>query len=213
MQSIGHDVREGLRLPEARPLFSALVVVTFALAIGANATIFNVVNAVLLRALPYQDPSRLVLLYQGTASSASPIRFLGAGFRGVPGRDAKLHECRGVPLNRVQLSGLGQPERVPAARISAPLFDVLGVPLALGRPFTDKEDAGRQPVVILSDAIVAAQVRIRSIGRVDVRSASIGRRSPSSASRPGASRFPLAGRCSTIFLQTCMFRSVFRIRS
>ena len=153
MQSIVHDVREGLRLLRRAPLFSALVVTTLALAIGANATIFNVVNAVLLRALPYPDPSRLVLLYEGTASSAHPFGFSAPDFVAFRDGTRSFTNVAAFRSTEYELSGLDQPERVPAARISAPLFDVLGVPLALGRPFTDKEDAGRQPVVILSDRL------------------------------------------------------------
>ena len=153
MQSIVHDVREGLRLLRRAPLFSALVVITLALAIGANATIFNVVNAVLLRALPYPDPSRLVLLYEGTASSAHPFGFSAPDFVAFRDGTRSFTNVAAFRSTEYELSGLDQPERVPAARISAPLFDVLGVPLALGRPFTDKEDAGRQPVVILSDGL------------------------------------------------------------
>ena len=68
MQSLAQDLRYALRLLRRAPLFSALVVSTLALAIGANTAIFSVVNGVLLRALPYHDPDRLVVLYEGITS-------------------------------------------------------------------------------------------------------------------------------------------------
>jgi len=153
MQSIVYDLREGLRLLRRAPLFSALIVGTLALAIGANTAIFSVVNGVLLRALPYEDPSRLVLVYEGLPSYARPFGFSAPDFVGFRERARSYTGIAAFRSVEYELSGQDQPERVRAARVSASLFDLLGVPLAVGRGFTSEEDNGRQPVAILGDAL------------------------------------------------------------
>jgi putative ABC transport system permease protein len=153
MQSLLYDLRHAFRMLRRAPLFSALVVATLALAIGANTAIFSVVNGVLLRQLPYRQPERLVTLYEGVSSRPTPFGFSApdlAAFRErARGYDA-LGAFRTVEF---ELSGVSQPERVTAARISASLVDVLGVGPALGRGFTEAEDTSRQPVAILSDGL------------------------------------------------------------
>jgi putative ABC transport system permease protein len=152
MHSMLHDVRDGLRLLRRSPLFSALVIGTLTVAIAANVTIFNVVNSVLLRSLPYEDPSRLSLLYEGF-SSAPRWGFSPPDFRAFVERARSYTAIAAFRSVEYELSGLDQPERVQAARISPSLFDVLRIQLALGRPFTDAEDRGAQPVAILSDGL------------------------------------------------------------
>ena len=153
MRSILYDTRHAFRLLGRAPLFSALVIGTLALAIGANTAIFSVVNGVLLRSLPYSQPDRLVVLYEGIATVKTPFGFSApdlVGFREHARSYDGLAAFRSVEY---ELSGIDQPERVSAARISASLMDVLGVPPALGRPFTVEEDTGRQPVAILGDGL------------------------------------------------------------
>jgi predicted permease len=153
MQSLLYDLRHALRLLGRAPLFGVLVVATLALAIGANTAMFSVVNAVLLRSLPYAQPERVVMLYEGFASRAEPFGFSAPdlmAFRDRARSYAGIGAFRSVEF---ELSGVDQPERVPAARISASLLDVLGVAPAFGRGFTAEEDTGRQPVAILSHAL------------------------------------------------------------
>jgi len=152
MQSLFDDIRHTARTLRRAPLFSALVVATLALAIGANTAIFSVVNAVLLRPLPYAQPERLVMLYEGIGSmdaAGFSAPDLGA-FRDRARSYEALAAFRSVEF---ELSGVDQPERIQAARISAALPDVLGVAPALGRAFTGEEDTGVQPVAILSDGL------------------------------------------------------------
>jgi len=128
-------------------------VLTLALGIGANTAIFSVVNGVLLRALPYHEPDRLVVLYEGVVPGQPPFGFSApdyAGFRDRAGSFDGLAAFRSVEY---ELSGVDQPERISGARISASLFAVLGTPLPLGRAFTAEEDAGQQPVAILSNGL------------------------------------------------------------
>jgi putative ABC transport system permease protein len=152
MQSLLYDLRHAFRLLRRAPLFSALVVATLALAIGANTAIFSVVNTVLLRSLPYAEPDRLVLVYEGIGSH-SQIGFSAPDLVAFRERTRSYDGSAAYRSVEFELSGIDQPERVSAARISPSLMDVLGVSPALGRTFTAEEDTGRQPVAILSDGL------------------------------------------------------------
>jgi len=153
--SLRADLRQALRRLRTAPGFAAAVLLTLALGIGANVAVFSIVNAVLLRPLPYADADRLVMLWQDHRA------------RGVenpewqtPPDFADLREgtrtLDGVVAQRgwgVTLSGRGDPRRVRGAAVSHDWFRVLGVPLARGRAFTAAEDvAGGERVVVVSDA-------------------------------------------------------------
>jgi putative ABC transport system permease protein len=153
MQSLLYDARYALRMLVRVPLFSALVVATLALAIGANTAIFSVVNGVLLRSLPYHDPDRLVVLYEGISGINQPFGFSPPDIVGFRDRARSYEAMAAFRSVEYELSAVDQPERISAARVSAGLMDVLGVAPALGRPFTMEEDTGRQPVAILSDGL------------------------------------------------------------
>ena len=152
MQSLLYDVRHAFRMLRRAPLFSVLVIGTLALAIGANTAIFSVVNAVLLRSLPYAQPQRLVMLYEGIGSMP-PFGFSAPDLMAFRERARSYDGLAAFRSVEFELSGVDQPERVPAAKISASLLEVLGVAPALGRAFMEAEDTGRQPVAILSDAL------------------------------------------------------------
>ena len=152
MQCILYDLRYSMRAIARAPLFSLLVIVTLALAIGANTAIFSVVNGVLLRSLPFENPDRLVLLYKGV-SAQLVFGFSAPDFVAFRERARSYQAVAAYRTVDFELSGVATPERIKAARISASLLDVLGVRPALGRAFTNEEDTGRQPVAILSDAL------------------------------------------------------------
>jgi putative ABC transport system permease protein len=152
MQSILHDVRYSIRLIGRAPLFSVLVITTLALAIGANTAIFSVVNGVLIRALPFDSPDRLVLLYKGVTAQQM-LGFSAPDFVAFRERARSYDGLAAYRTVEFELSGVDTPERVTGAKISATLMDVLGTPPALGRAFTSEEDSGRQPAAILSDAL------------------------------------------------------------
>ena len=152
MQSLLYDVRHAFHMLRRAPLFSVLVIGTLALAIGANTAIFSVVNAVLLRSLPYAQPQRLVMLYEGIGSMP-PFGFSAPDLLAFRERVRSYEGLAAFRNVEFELSGVDQPERVQAAKISASLLDVLGVAPALGRAFMEEEDTGRQPVAILSDAL------------------------------------------------------------
>jgi putative ABC transport system permease protein len=153
LEILWQDLRYGLRMLGRNPGFAAVAALTLALGIGANTAIFSVVNAVLLRPLPYAEPERLVTLAYYHAMS---------GFEAAHEADflewreqAKAFEKVAAYTQRtVDLSGSGEPVRLNAAQVSADLFSTLGVGPALGRVFTADEDrAGGAPVVILSHAL------------------------------------------------------------
>jgi predicted permease len=152
MPSILHDLRYSIRVIARAPLFSVLVIATLGLAIGANTAIFSVVNGVLLRALPFENPDRLMVLYKGAAGQRT-FGFSAPDFVAFEQRARSYDGLAAYRTVDFELSGIATPERIKAARVSASLLDVLGVRPALGRPFTPEEDTGRQPVAILSNAL------------------------------------------------------------
>src|SRR5262245_54249487 len=138
------DLRYGLKMLWRNPGFTFVAVLTLALGIGATTAIFSVVNAVLLRPLPYRDPDRLVI-----ASQVQDRDFLRW-------RDqAKAFEnMAAFGGGTAVLTGSGEPEQLVVGTVSADLFATLGVAPALGRTFTPEEDTvAGEPVVILSNSL------------------------------------------------------------
>jgi putative ABC transport system permease protein len=144
METILQDLRYGARMLMRNPGFTLIAVITLALGIGANAAIFSVVNAVLLRPLPYRDPDRLVIVPVAEGRDFLRWREQAKAFESMAAYDG------GAAI----LTGSGEPERLSAPHVSADLFATLGVAPALGRAFTPEEDrVGGEPVVILSNAL------------------------------------------------------------
>ncbi|HLM57076.1 MAG TPA: ADOP family duplicated permease, partial [Pyrinomonadaceae bacterium] len=155
MKSLWQDLRYGLRTLSRKKGLTLAAVLTLALAIGANTAIFSVVNAVLLRPLPYPEAERLVRLGSSNPKTGveigtlSPPDFydLRAGGRVFEGASA-------VDGWSPSLTGGGEPERVSAARVSANFFEVLGVRPALGRGFVPQEEVrGNHLVAVLGEGL------------------------------------------------------------
>ena len=151
MSGLLQDVRYGLRVLRRQTTFTVVAVVTLALGIGINAAMFSVVNAVLLRPLPFEDPGKLVAVHEGVPTLGFPkIAF------SIP--DLMIYEqgqksFQGMAAYRnddLELSGSGEPARITAARISANLFLLLGVQPIVGRNFHADEDRPGVAVAILS---------------------------------------------------------------
>ena len=154
MLRLRDDLRYSLRVLLRSPGFSAAVVIALGVAIGATTTVFTVVNAVLVKSLPFTDPSRLVMVREELLMAKSgPIDFSAPDFRGFEERARSFEGLAAYNTKTYELSGIDQPERVTGLRASAELFGVLGVPPALGRTFTRAEDEGRVPLVVLSDGL------------------------------------------------------------
>ena len=155
MSNVMQDLRYALRMLLKNPGFSVVAIIALALGIGANTAIFSVVNTVLLRSLPYNDPDRLMIvrenkLPQFPGFSVSPGNFLD--WQKQSNSFEKLVAINGVAYNLV--AGGAEPERLRGARVSAGMFEMLGVNPLQGRTFMDEEDhPGRENVVILSGSL------------------------------------------------------------
>jgi len=152
LSSIAQDIRYGARGLRKSPGFTAVILLTLALGIGANTAIFSVIDGVLLRPLPYQGGERIVHLRQNIGNSD-----LNAGFSPLEVADyrAQTQSLRGVVEQHSMyftLLGRGEPMRVQTGVVSWQFFDVLGVRPILGRSFAeDDEKPGVAPVVLLGN--------------------------------------------------------------
>jgi putative ABC transport system permease protein len=155
MQSFWQDLRYGARMLAKRPGFTLIAVLTLALGIGANTAIFSVVNAVVLRPLPYRAADRLVMLW--TDDPKHNLHEEGTSYLNFKDWQAQSHSFEDLALchrnSIVTVMGADQPERMAAGRVSANLFSLLGVTPALGRVFSADEEARRERVVVLSHAL------------------------------------------------------------
>ena len=149
MENLLHDFRYAFRLLAKSPSFSAIAIITLALGIGANTAIFTVVNAVLLRPLPFRDSSGLMIVAEKSSFPIISTSYENyVDWRNQSHSFASLEATRGTTIT---LTGAGQPERLNARMITAPLLALLGVDAHIGRPFRPDEDrAGGAPVVLLS---------------------------------------------------------------
>ena len=146
------DVRFALRMLRKAPAFSATVIVTLALGIGANTALFSVVNSVLLNPLPYPRSNQLVALYASKPGlGQGPISYLNfLDWQRAAQSFSSMAIYRHEDYN---LMGSGQAERVNGLMVSSAFFATLGVRPYLGRDFVAEEDhVGAAPVVMLSDA-------------------------------------------------------------
>jgi putative ABC transport system permease protein len=147
-ETLRQDLRFGARLLARHPGFTAVAVVTLALGIGANAAIFSVVNAVLLRPLPWADPGRAVMIW--SKWTAFDKTWVATGEVVDYRRRARtLQEVAAWGEGQVNLTGNGDPERVAAGSVTANTFSVLGVGPALGRTFSAAEDLPNGPKVVV----------------------------------------------------------------
>ena len=145
------DLRYAGRALSARPGFSAVVILTLGLGIGANTAFFSVVNAVLIRPLGYADADRLVSLFESFPEAhVGRLPFSALDFddlRSYQQSFVSVAAYRNVPL---EISGGSSPERITGAKISADLFRTLGVDTMLGRAFSAADDRPGVNVAILS---------------------------------------------------------------
>ena len=146
-----HDLRYAIRLLARQPLFTLLALTTLALGIGANSAIFAVVNAVLLRPLPFRDPGRLVLI-EDVLKSLSPngIEVTPSDLLEFQHTSRSFESVAGFTPVSLDLTGIGTPERLEGLRASAQLFSLLGVSPIVGRTFTSEEDRPNSGVAMIS---------------------------------------------------------------
>jgi len=157
------DLRHASRLLRRQPAFSAVAILTLALGIGTTTAVFTIVYGVLLRPLPYRDPSRLVMLFYGHQGRVSPW-FSPPNVRDYVGPSGAFAEAAAVSPIAVSMTGLGDPERLAGAKVSWNYFNVLGVSVALGRGFTEGDAEGDGNQIVIADGLW----RRRFGGRPDV---------------------------------------------
>lgn len=154
LEVLAQDLRYALRMLRKSPGFAAIAIITLALGIGANAAIFSVVNGVLLRPLPYEDPGRLVYVFNAAAERGIPQ--FGASppdFRALRERNHMLVNLSALYNASFNLASTQQPERLAGSIVSAEYFTTLGVKPMIGRGFLPQEEKwGEHHVVIVSAA-------------------------------------------------------------
>jgi putative ABC transport system permease protein len=148
------DLRYALRSLTRNPAFAAVAVLTLALGIGANTTIFTVVNGVLLKPLPYPEPGRLLMLWERQLSTGDLGTVAPANFYDWRKQSRSFSQMAAIdPYPDFILNGPGEPQRLAGAAVSAGFFATFGVRMAQGRDFLSAEDhPGHSQVVILSDS-------------------------------------------------------------
>jgi putative ABC transport system permease protein len=148
-----HDLRWGLRMPARSPGLAAAVVLTLGVGIGAVTGIFNLVNGVLLQALPFREPERLVALHEKIPGRMDrDIPFCPPDYLLLARQEEWFAKVGSYRNTAFEISGNGVPERVTGARVTASLFETLGVAPILGRTFTELEDDQGHKTALLSHA-------------------------------------------------------------
>ena len=152
METLLRDLRFGIRMMARSPGFTLVALVTIALGIGANTAIFSVVNAVLLRPLPYERSDRLVVLWERQEQIPQESPSL-PDFNDWRERNTSFEQLALARRDNVNLTGAGEPERLIARQITANFFSTLGVHPQIGRPFSEEEERTKAPVALISDSL------------------------------------------------------------
>jgi putative ABC transport system permease protein len=153
VETIRQDVRYALRTLRRNPVFALVVILTLALGIGANTAMFSIVNAVLLRPLPYPDSGRLVRVDE-RHSDERAYNLTYATFLDLRRTSRTLTDLAAYRWWTFNLTGDAQPESVPGALVSAEYFSALRLQPAAGRFFTSEEDMpGAPKVVVIGHAL------------------------------------------------------------
>ena len=152
-----HDIRTAIRALGHRPGFAAVAVLTIASGIGANAAIFAVADAALFKPLPYLRSDRLVVVWGYSAevhqrTGLNRLPWSPGDAEDFINRNRTFEQMAWVRADRVNLTGLDDPERIGAVRVSRPFFDILGVQAVHGRTFVDADaQAGR--IVVIGEGL------------------------------------------------------------
>ena len=156
-ERLKQDLAYGLRMMRRNPGFTATAIVSLALGIGANTAMFTVVNAVLLRPLPYHQADRLVMVY--SVGSFGPFSWDDGPFFDPEYLEFRkltaFSDVAAVGGGEVSLNDDGEPTHVQRGQVTASLFPLLGAQAAIGRVFSDQEESSRAQVVVLGDRDLA----------------------------------------------------------
>ncbi len=144
MHNILQDLKYGFRVLRKNPGFAVGAIVVLALGIGANTAIFSVVNAVLLRPLPYRDPGRIAMIYhvppQKSFPGAKIFAVSPANYLDWQAQSSVFDAMSIFHPTTMTVTGKGQPEAVSGMVVSSWIFQVLGTTPIMGRAFTPEED-------------------------------------------------------------------------
>lgn len=161
LDAVWTDVIYSLRVLYRRPMFAFAIIFTLILGFGINIGLFNVVNSVLLQPLPYSDPDRLVTVWEYSPQTQGkfpelPVR--ARDFTRWKSSSSTIESMAALAPMTINLTGNGDPEHLGGARVSANLFDVLGIQPEIGRTFFPEEDQpGNDRVVVISHALWAGK--------------------------------------------------------
>ena len=150
---VNQDLKYAFRILLKNPLVTVVAVVTLALGIGANTAIFSVLNAVVLRPLPYADPDRLVVIWETIAGNDR--RSVAPGnFTDWRDQNNSFSDLAATFYGNFNLTGDGSPERINGATVTSNLMSTLGVSARLGRIFQPEDDGHQdQRLAIISDSL------------------------------------------------------------
>jgi len=150
-----HDVRQGWRMLVKKPTFTIVAVLTLALGVGANTAMFSIVNAVLLRSLPYRDPDRLVrIFFNEPGVGLRDVRFSKPELDDLLTRAGVFEDVSPIFEGSEDLTGAKQPERLEAVNGSFGYFSMLGATPQIGRLFGPRDFVpGFASVVVISDGL------------------------------------------------------------
>ena len=155
METLIRDIKFAARSLAKRPAFTIVVVLTLALGIGANAAVFSVINAVLLRPLPYRDADRVVVIWQNNLTARIPDSGVApANFIDWSQQSNSFEAMAGIEPFGFSLLGDGEPERFGAALVTSGFFEATATDPVLGRTFTAEDyQPGNNRVVILTHGL------------------------------------------------------------
>lgn len=152
MDNLLKDIRYGVRSMLRNPTFAVVAVITLALGIGANTAIFSVVNTVLLRALPFQNPEQLVSVGKNASSEGLP-GIAAFEYLAFKEKNTDFADLAAFGSDNYNLNGVGEAERVSCGEVTASFFSTLGVAPLRGRVFGPDEDKpGNAQFVVLSES-------------------------------------------------------------
>jgi putative ABC transport system permease protein len=153
IESLGQDIRLGVRTLRKQPVFTIFAVLALGLGIGAMTSIFSVVDAVLLRPLPFREAGRLVLIKENVNKLGNASDLPAPDVLTFARESRAFEQVGGFERGSMELSGIGEPERIRTARLTAPVFQALGVSPMLGRTFSQSEDDHSERVLVISYAL------------------------------------------------------------
>jgi predicted permease len=148
------DLRYAVRLLRKTPVFTIAAIGTLALGIGANTTIFSLVQTMLLRPLPYESPDQVVMVWEDRTAAGFPRNTPApANYRDWRAMNQSFTDMAATSFAFANLTGDGAPEVALGRRVTANFFSVLGVEPMLGRVFTAADDTSGERVVVISHAL------------------------------------------------------------